>query len=939
MATSQQLQVLDLSGANIVSGGNSYYSNYGTNYYTANNEFGYSLFNGCKKIQKVVLPNSLVTIGQCAFWYCTNLETLVIGSKVTTIKPGLWGGCSKLTNVQINNNSNFHLTNGILYNKNYSIIIAALQTYNFGNLTIRSGVSEIQYDAFSFCDKLTSLVFPSSVKTIGDTAFEYTGITSVSFTSSITSIGSFAFSGCRSLKEVDLTSLKVTSLGYGVFMTSNIEIVYLPKTLTELKQAVFSSTPLKHIFAYTTTPSTMYDSSTNSPTFEGVDKESCVVHVPQGRVNTYKAAGGWKEFQYITDSQEIEALTDEAYAVYTTNETLTFYYDKQKSSRSGTKYELNTGTNAPKWLDNKGVKKVVFDSSFANTSPVSTAYWFRGLSNLNTIEGIHNLNTANVTDMQYMFCECSNLTSLDVSNFDTANVTNMSTMFFGCSTLTSLDVSNFDTSNVTKMNSMFSRCSNLTSLDVSNFDTSNVTNMFDMFSVCSTLTSLDVSNFNTSNVTNMFGMFAACKNLTSLDLSNFRTSNVSTMDNMFENCSSLTSLDVTHFDTNKVKYMAMMFYRCGSLTSLDVSHFDTNNVTNMSSMFSACSALTTIYASDKWDISKVSSSSDMFTGCTNLVGGAGTKYDANHVDVSYAHIDGGTSNPGYLTDINATSKEVCDVDEIELWYDNQSRVGNTGTEEEPAVIPACDEPSIDDDMDIDEGEIMIDGSDHDTGLVVYFCGGTINIKGNAGFAFKAVTLSSRDAAAASYRASSVSGGIKNSGRLTFVNSTLLAGSYLVENLAGGVMTLSGNAVAEGNGNLINSGSAYIDGTVSIAGMKNKKNGRVYINSGLTKDINITIDADDIEPGVPIILGSNGYTLSSEDASHIHFSLPPGYEKRYNTQDASISVSSTNGIADTMNKQPSIVESYDAAGRKLVKNFQSGISIQRMSNGKVRKSIK
>ena len=45
----------------------------------------------------------------------------------------------------------------------------------------------------------------------------------------------------------------------------------------------------------------------------------------------------------------------------------------------------------------------------------------------------------------------------------------------------------------------------------------------------------------------------------------------------------------------------------------------------------------------------------MFRDCANLVGGAGTTYDANHVDYTYAHIDGGTSNPGYLTDKNASS--------------------------------------------------------------------------------------------------------------------------------------------------------------------------------------------------------------------------------------------------------------------------------------------
>ena len=197
----------------------------------------------------------------------------------------------------------------------------------------------------------------------------------------------------------------------------------------------------------------------------------------------------------------------------------------------------------------------------------------------------------NITDMQYMFSNCTNLTSLDVSNWDTSKVTNMSAMFWGCSNLTLLDVSNFDTSNVIDMYAMFYGCRLLTELDVSNFDTSKVTNMVLMFYECKNLTSLDLSNFNTSNVTNMQQMFLYCYKLTSLDVSNFDTSKVTNMQQMFSYCQSLSSLDLSNFNTSNVTNMQSMFNNCTSLTSLDVSNWDTGNVTNMTSIFNSTSNL------------------------------------------------------------------------------------------------------------------------------------------------------------------------------------------------------------------------------------------------------------------------------------------------------------------------------------------------------------
>ena len=167
----------------------------------------------------------------------------------------------------------------------------------------------------------------------------------------------------------------------------------------------------------------------------------------------------------------------------------------------------------------------------------------------------------------------------------------------------------------------FDMCTSLTEIEgIENLNTEEVTNMGSMFYACYDLTSLDLSNFDTQNVENMSDMFASCLDLKSLNVSNFDTQKVKNMSDMFYNCYSLTSLDVSNFNTQKVEDMSYMFSSCSDLTSLDLSNFDTKEVTNMSKMFWNSSALKTIYVSDKFVTTKVSSGANMFQDCENLKG-------------------------------------------------------------------------------------------------------------------------------------------------------------------------------------------------------------------------------------------------------------------------------------------------------------------------------
>ena len=183
----------------------------------------------------------------------------------------------------------------------------------------------------------------------------------------------------------------------------------------------------------------------------------------------------------------------------------------------------------------------------------------------------------------------------------------------------------------------FDMCTSLTEIEgIENLNTEEVTNMGSMFSGCYDLTQLDLSNFDTQNVENMSDMFVSCMNLKSLNVSNFDTQKVKDMNDMFYNCNSLTSLDVSNFDTQNVEDMSYMFSCCEGLNSLDLSKFDTQKVTNMNSMFWNSSALTTIYVSDKFVTTKVSSGSEMFKDCT-LLKGAITEYSDSKTDHTYAN--------------------------------------------------------------------------------------------------------------------------------------------------------------------------------------------------------------------------------------------------------------------------------------------------------------
>ena len=672
-----------------------------------------------------------VTDMESMFDYCQNLTTIYVGSgwntDAVTTSDDMFRYCSSLVGGKGTTFDENHIdkeyaridggpsTPGYFTDKNDMSELEAYAVYTASNTTltfyydklrstrgttynydlntnsdpawrsegISSSVTNVVFDP-SFADALPTTTMSwfndmSNLETI--TGFEYLN------TSEVTSM-QMMFGACSKLTSLDLSGWNVenVSVAYGMFaFCSSLQTIDLTEwkttNLTSTAQMFFCCNNLTTVYVsddWTTERVTnsddMFDECSSIRGGKGTPYDATIVDKTYARID-----GGSSTPGYFTDKNTLPEPELKAYAVYTaSNTTLTFYYDNLRDTRTGTTYDLNTGSNEPEWKSdgtNASVTNVVFDPSFATARPTTTYEWFKDMTNLTTITGIEYLNTSEVTDMRYMFDQCGNLTTLDVSSFNTANVTNMAYMFRYCSNLKSLDVSSFNTENVTNMAYMFFDCEKLTSLVVSSFNTENVTDMSHMFSNCRELTSLDLSSFNTANVTDMTYMFASCWDLASLDVSSFNTENVTDMRSMFAGCTLLTSLDVSSFNTEKVTNMHGMFYFCSSLPPLDVSSFNTANVTDMGSMFGQCDrlttldlssfntakvtdmsnmfygcyALTTICVGTGWNTDAVSTSEYMFYRCSNLVGGKGTTYDENHIDKDYARIDGGPDNPGYLT--------------------------------------------------------------------------------------------------------------------------------------------------------------------------------------------------------------------------------------------------------------------------------------------------
>ena len=313
------------------------------------------LCKNMSKLDTIVLPPSVKSLGSFAFMGCTSLKSINLPVTQKTLPEGFLRGCSSLERIELPATLTTIKTDVFYY-------CSSLKEIN-----LHEGIKEIYTDAFRYCN-LSTITIPSTVTSISNNAFQNNPLTSVvwkpktcsigtesnapfySTSSQITeftfgdeveiipnylcykmsqldsvvlppnlqTIGNYAFAYCSALKGVDIPTsvtmvarnsfyycqaLKSFSFPQGITTVATevlegctaLEEVVIPASVTTINaDAFYNCSKLMAIHNYAITPQTITEN-----TVKNVDKHTCVLYVPMDYIDQYRMKAVWCDFDNI----------------------------------------------------------------------------------------------------------------------------------------------------------------------------------------------------------------------------------------------------------------------------------------------------------------------------------------------------------------------------------------------------------------------------------------------------------------------------------------------------------------------------------------------------------------------------------------------------------------------------------------------------------------
>lgn len=187
-----------------------------------------AFFQTAPEQTQICIPQSVTSIEQYAFSFCSSLESIVIPSSVSDIAYEAFSWETALSSIVVEQSNTTYDSRG---NCNAIIKTATNELVTGCKTTIiPSSVTSIAYGAFWGCKEMTSIIIPDKVVSIGEGAFYYnTGLTEIELPSTVTTIGKKAFMNCSSIAKV--TSLSTSPSTFGLNAFKNISpscVLFVP---------------------------------------------------------------------------------------------------------------------------------------------------------------------------------------------------------------------------------------------------------------------------------------------------------------------------------------------------------------------------------------------------------------------------------------------------------------------------------------------------------------------------------------------------------------------------------------------------------------------------------------------------------------------------------------------------------------------------------------
>ncbi|MFA6860262.1 MAG: InlB B-repeat-containing protein [Clostridia bacterium] len=275
-------------------------------------------FYSCANLVTISIPESITTFGYYAFSISSKLTSISISSNVISIGISAIGFCTSLTNISVSNdNANYLSEDGVLFNKDKTILLQYPAEKQGSSYTIPDGVIIVESVAFYSCKKLTSVIIPSSVTTIDIFSFSHSNITSITIPSSVANIENYAFSNCTNLTCVNMRSMTPAPIKSETFENHNISLkIYVPaSSLQAYKSATNWSTYANHIFAYESS-TISFNSNGGSGVQSITSDEGSVVVEPTAPTRGICRFGGWFSDTELTHNFVFNVMPNQDITLY-----------------------------------------------------------------------------------------------------------------------------------------------------------------------------------------------------------------------------------------------------------------------------------------------------------------------------------------------------------------------------------------------------------------------------------------------------------------------------------------------------------------------------------------------------------------------------------------------------------------------------------------------